>query len=196
MQIGFSATSQKGHYTWNQSLDGRFVSATGLGTITLGSSAPQTVTVKEFDLSADFGKGKRLPKYWLCYPSGKLKYRFEGKTLVFGGDNKHATPSVKKRDPAFTFVSGNDRVTVTVTLSGKGGAQIGAGLYDANGKWVVNRGRPGIIKLTDEPKEYSCTFGPDADFLRGVVSFIPSVLLRGAGEVKVHSFKVRLEQKQ
>lgn len=195
MQIGFSATSQKGHYTWNQSLDGRFVSATGLGTITLGSSAPQKVTVKEFDLSADFGKGKRLPQYWLCYPSGKLKYRFEGKTLVFGGENKHGIPSVKKRDPAFRFVSANDRVTVTVVLSGKGGAQIGAGLYDAK-KWVINRGRPGIIKLTDEPKEYSCTFGPDADFLRGVVSFIPSVLLRGAGEVKVHSFKVRLEQKQ
>ena len=194
MQIGYSADSQKGHYTWNQPLDGNFVSRTGLGTITLGKNQPQKVEVKEYMLSDDFGKGKRLPKYWLAYPSGKLKYHFDGKVLVFGGTNKHGYPSVKKRDPAFRFASANDKVTMTIKVSGKGNIAMGAGLYDKK-KWVINRGRQGGIKLTDKPQEYSFTFGPDADFLRGVETFIPSILVRGIGEVRVYEFKVRHEKK-
>ena len=194
-QIGFSLTSQKGHYTWNQPLDGTFVSASGLGTVTLGKAKAAKATVKEFLLHHDFGKAKRLPKYWLTYPSGKLKYGFEGKTLVFSQSNKHVNSSAKKRDPEFHFVSANDRATITVKLSGNGNAQMGAGLYDKK-KWLINRGRPGLIPLTGTPKEYTFSFGPDADYLRGAEYFIPSVILRGAGTVKVHEFKVRLEQKK
>jgi len=194
MQIGYSADSQKGHYTWNQPLDGSFVSRTGLGIITLGKNQPQKVEVKEYVLSDDFGKSKRLPKYWLAYPSGKLKYRFDGKVLVYGGTNKHVYSSVKKRDPAFRFASANDRVTMTIKVSGKGNIEMGAGLYDKK-KWVINRGRQGLIKLTDKPQEYSFTFGPDADFLRGVETFLPSVGVRGIGEVRLHEFKIRHEKK-
>ena len=194
MQIGFSATSQTGHFTWNQPLDGSFLSPTALGTVTLGKAAPQKVVVKEYTLSDDFGKGARLPKYWLTYPSGKLKYKFDGKVLVFSHDNKHTNASAKKRDPRFRFASANDRVTMTIKVSGKGNCEMGAGLYDKK-KWVINRGRPGMIKLSEEVKEYSHTFGPDADFLKGVETYIPSVLLRGVGELRVHEIKIRHEER-
>ena len=195
LQVGFSITSAEGHYTWNQPLDGSFVSETGLGGVTLGKTAKQ-VSAEEYHISEEWKpvKNGRLPKYWATAPSGKVKYRLKEGVLTVFNDNPHRNVSAWSRRPAFVLKSANDKVTLHVSVSGKGKVQIGSGLY-AGPKWVVNRHERKVYDLKEEPQELSHTWGPDADFLRGVDSFTVSVILRGVGEMSIRDVKVRVEHR-
>ncbi|MBR4165106.1 MAG: DUF4838 domain-containing protein, partial [Lachnospiraceae bacterium] len=106
LQVGFSVTSAEGHYTWNQPLDGSFVSETGLGVVTLGKVV-RKVSAEEYHISEEWKpvKNGRLPKYWATAPSGKVKYRLKDGVLTVTNDNPHRNVSAWSRRPAFAPAS-------------------------------------------------------------------------------------------